>query len=102
MGTGTIHIVYAHLAKCTDDDPGGRALEVFYTATDEAVTLTSEEGNPLTDSFGLPISKTLAPGDDAASVARNLGLRNFHATRDFKSEFNRPLTAKDYPMRGWR
>jgi hypothetical protein len=97
-----IHVVYAHLGRITEDNPGGRALEVFYLATDDAVTLCSEQGDSIRDKFGNPVSKKLAPGEDAAAVARNLGLRHFHAARDPLDDFRRPLTASDYGPRGWR
>jgi hypothetical protein len=93
----TIYTAYAQIAPCSDAAPHGHALEIFYTVEDDTVILTNEDGRPLHDSSGRPVSKKTEDGEDARLVANKLGLRRFRSARDEMDGFNRPLSGRDYP-----
>jgi hypothetical protein len=97
-----IHYITPAIAPISESEPGGRCIERWFYESGGSVILCTEEGQPILNSFGGPWRKALAPGDDPRKVATNLALAHWRSARDFHSEFNRPLTAKDYPMRGWR
>jgi hypothetical protein len=91
-----IHLAYGQIAPCSDTNPNGHALEIFYTVEGDTVTVTTEQGKPLSDSWGKPISKKLTDGDDARKIAVNLGLRHWRSARDPMDDFNRPISPREY------
>jgi hypothetical protein len=92
----TIHMVFAQIAPCSDDNPNGRALEIFHIVEDGSVIVTNEDGKPLRDAWGKPVSKKLAADEDPRKVAANLGLRNWRSASDPMDDFNRPLNYQPF------
>jgi hypothetical protein len=80
---------------------GDHAIEAYYTVDGDTVTLTDEDGKPIRDSFGNAIKDT-AQGTNQLVIASRLALRHWRAARDWKDDFNRPLSGRDYPHQGWR
>jgi hypothetical protein len=92
-----IHTAFAQISASSDENPNGLALEIFFIVEDGAVVITTEQGKPLRDAWGKPVSKKIADGEDARKVAANLGLRNWRSASDPMEDFRRPLSGRDYP-----
>jgi hypothetical protein len=71
----------------------GSAEEVHYFCEGDLLTMCSADGTPLRDADGRLITHRLAPGENAAGIARNITLRRWRASQgdETAAAFDRPI-----------
>jgi hypothetical protein len=95
-----IFSTYITIARPLNADDPGRVEPGFYTVADGSVTLTNQEGKPITSGrVEVGYCAKIAGDETPERAASRLLWRHYRATKS-GSDFNRPLPRTVPP--GWR